>query len=46
MRLQDRIAKRLGQAREVIRDHLAKMPELANPPNADLSKGFNNFNLT
>ncbi|MBL7203826.1 MAG: hypothetical protein ISS63_05770 [Desulfobacteraceae bacterium] len=37
---QDRIAKRLGQVRETIRDHLAKMPELANPPNADLSKGF------
>jgi hypothetical protein len=37
---QDRIAKRLGQAREVIRDHLAKMPVLANPPNADLSRGF------
>jgi ParB/RepB/Spo0J family partition protein len=37
---QERIAKRLGQARETIRDHLAKMPELANPPNADLSRGF------
>ena len=37
---QDRMAKRLGQAREVIRDHLAKMPVLANPPNADLSRGF------
>ncbi|MBW2167229.1 MAG: ParB N-terminal domain-containing protein [Deltaproteobacteria bacterium] len=37
---QDRIAKRLGQAREVIRDHLAKMPVLANPPNSDLSRGF------
>ena len=37
---QDRIAKRLGQVRETIRDHLAKMPELANPPKADLSKGF------
>ena len=37
---QDRIAKRLGQVRETIRDHLAKMPELANPPNADLSRGF------
>ena len=37
---QERIAKRLGQVRETIRDHLAKMPELANPPNADLSKGF------
>jgi len=37
---QDRIAKRLGQAREVIRDHLAKMPVMANPPNSDLSRGF------
>jgi len=37
---QDRIAKRLGQVRETIRDHLAKMPELANPPKADLSRGF------
>jgi len=37
---QDRIAKRLGQARETIRNHLAKMPELANQPKADLSRGF------
>ena len=37
---QDRITKRLGQTREVIRDHLAKMAELPNPPNADLSPGF------
>ena len=37
---QERIAKRLGQVRETIRDHLAKMPELANPPKADLSRGF------
>lgn len=43
---QDRIAKRLGQVRETIRDHLAKMPELANPPNADLSKGFTVAQLT
>ena len=35
---QDRIAKRLGQARETIRNHLAKMPELANQPKADLSR--------
>ncbi len=28
------------QVRETIRDHVAKMPELANPPNAELSKGF------
>jgi len=31
---QERIAKRLGQARETIRNHLAKMPELANQPKA------------
>jgi len=37
---QDRMAKRLGQAREVIRDHLAKMAALPNPPNRDLSRGF------
>ena len=37
---QDRIAKRLGQTMETIRDHLAKMAELPNPPNADLSRGF------
>ena len=37
---QDRIAKRLGQTRETIRDHLAKMAELPNPPNADLTMDF------
>jgi hypothetical protein len=37
---QDRIAKRLGHTREVIRDHLAEMAVLPNPPNADLKKGF------
>jgi hypothetical protein len=37
---QDRVAKRLGQAREVIRDHLAEMATLPNPPNTDLSQGF------
>ena len=37
---QDRIAKRLGQTRETVRDHLAKMAVLPNPPNADLSRGF------
>ena len=37
---QERIAKRLEQAREKIRNHLAKMPELANQPKADLSRGF------
>ena len=30
----------MGQTRETIRDHLAKMAELPNPPNADLSPGF------
>jgi len=38
--LQERITKRSGQARGTIRNHLAKMPELANQPKADLSKGF------
>ena len=37
---QDRIAKRLGQTKETVCDHLAKMAELPNPPNADLSMGF------
>ena len=37
---QDKIANRLEQVRETILDHLAKMPELANPPKADLSRGF------
>ena len=37
---QDRMAKRLGYAREVVRDHLAEMAVLPNPPNADLSRGF------
>ena len=37
---QERIAKRLGQTRETIRDHLSKMATLPNPPNADLSRGF------
>ena len=37
---QARIAKRLGQARETIRDHLAEMLTLANPPNSDLTRGF------
>ncbi len=37
---QDRIAERLGLARETIRDHLAKMPSLAFQPNTDLSRGF------
>ena len=37
---QDRIAGRLGAPRETVRDHLAKTPELANPPIADLKRGF------
>ena len=37
---QDRIADRLGQIRETIRNHLAKMATLPNQPNADLSRGF------
>jgi len=46
MRPEDRIAKRLGQARAMISEHLAKMATLPNPLNTDLSKGFNNFDLT
>ncbi len=38
--IRDGIAKRLGNSREVIRDHLAEMAVLPNPPNADLKKGF------
>jgi hypothetical protein len=37
---QDRIAKRLGIPQRTVSDHSAKMPELANPLNSDLSKGF------
>ena len=37
---QERIAMRLNQTRDVIRDHLGKMAELPNSPNADLKKGF------
>lgn len=37
---QDRIAKRLGEIRETIRNHLAKMAALPNQPNTDLSRGF------
>ena len=40
----DRIAKRLGQIRETICDHLAKMPAPANPPKASLSRGFRKVN--
>ena len=37
---QERIAKRLGQTRDTIRDHLGKMPGVAKSPKADLSRGF------
>jgi len=37
---QPRIANRLGPASETIRDHLPKMPTLANPPNSELTRGF------
>ncbi len=37
---QDRIASRLDIARETVRDHLAKLAILPNPPNSDLKKGF------
>ena len=37
---QERIAKRLRQTRDTIRNHLGKMPGLAKSPKADLSKGF------
>ncbi len=36
----ERIAKRLDVPQQTISDHLPKMPELANPVNADLSTGF------
>jgi hypothetical protein len=32
---------KVGEAREKISDHLAVMLTLANPPNTDLSRGFN-----
>jgi hypothetical protein len=37
---QDRIAMRLGALQRTISNHLAKMPELANLLNTDLSRGF------
>ncbi len=37
---QERIANRLSVPQRTLSDHLAKMPELANQPKADLSKGF------
>jgi len=37
---QERIALRLGQTRDIIRDHLGKKAELPKSPNADLKRGF------
>lgn len=37
---QDRIGARLDIPRETVRDHLARLPELAESPNADLERGF------
>ena len=37
---QERIARRLGETRDVIRSHLAEMPILAKSPNTDLSLGL------
>lgn len=37
---QERIAERLREKREKIRDHLANLAMLPNPPNSDLKKGF------
>ena len=37
---QERIAKRLAESRETIRDHLADSAMWPNPPNTDLKKGF------
>ena len=37
---QERIAERLKEARETIRNHLAKMAILPNQPNSDLKRGF------
>ena len=37
---QERMAERLGLTRDIIRDHLGKIPELENPPNADLKRNF------
>jgi len=37
---QDRIATRLGVLQRTVSNHLAKMPELANLLNTDLSRGF------
>jgi len=37
---QERIAGRLGETRDIIHDHLGKMPILSKSPNSDLSRGF------
>jgi len=37
---QERIAKRLAESRETIRDHLADLATWPDPPNTDLGKGF------
>ena len=37
---QDRIAMRLEETRDVVRNHLGKMLSLTKSPNSDLSKGF------
>jgi len=37
---QDRIANRLGIARTTLETHLTKMPKLAYPSKADLSRGY------
>ncbi len=37
---QDRIAERLRETRNIIRDHLVEMARLPKSPNSDLSRGF------
>ncbi len=37
---QERIAKRLGQTRDILRDHLGILAELPKSPKADLSRGY------
>ena len=37
---QEKIARRFNAPQRTISDHLAKMPALANPLNADLKRGF------
>ena len=37
---QERVALRLVQTRDIIRDHLGKKAALPKSPNADLKKGF------